>query len=92
MISRRRIRLLGYRAACFVGVAIGIASSRSASGAGDRGIVTGVVEVNRPAGVMPSPILIYVVGFDEPPPAVPVVVTQRNRRDFSGGHDQEQRE
>jgi plastocyanin len=46
---------------------------------GDGGTVAGTVKVNRPAGVEAGPILVYVVGFTEPPPADAVAVVQKDR-------------
>ncbi len=45
----------------------------------ERGSVRGTVSVHRGAGVPASPILVYIVGFSEPPPATPVVVTQQKQ-------------
>lgn len=42
--------------------------------------VRGTVEITRPPDVPPSPALVYIVGFDEPPPAKPVEVKQVGKR------------
>ncbi len=47
---------------------------------GDGGIVRGTVEVNRPAGVPASAVMVYLVGFNEPAPDRDVIVEQRDRK------------
>ena len=42
--------------------------------------VRGTIEVSRPSGMVAGPVLVYVVGFDEAPPANPVVVKQVGKR------------
>jgi plastocyanin len=42
--------------------------------------VRGVVEVKRPADVLASPVLVYIVGFDEPAPSKPVEVKQVGKK------------
>ncbi len=46
----------------------------------ERGTVKGTISVHRPAGVPASPILVYIIGFSEPPPSTPVIVTQRSKQ------------
>jgi plastocyanin len=61
---------------------VGAAVVAVASGAAhaDGGIVRGTVEVNRPSGVPAGAVLVYVVGFTEPPPAAEVSVAQQDRK------------
>lgn len=44
------------------------------------GIVRGVVEVSRAKDVPLGAVLVYVIGFNEPPPKVPVVVKQVGKK------------
>jgi hypothetical protein len=46
----------------------------------DEGTVRGTVAVTRPAGLEPEPIVVYIVGFTEPPPRRTVLIKQRNKR------------
>lgn len=46
---------------------------------GPTGRVTGTVTVNRPAGVEPGPVVVYVVGFTEPPPGELITVLQKGK-------------
>jgi plastocyanin len=44
------------------------------------GRVEGTVTVTRPDGVDASPVLVYIVGFDEKPPKKTVTITQKKKR------------
>ena len=44
------------------------------------GIVRGAIEVTRAKDVPPGAVLVYVVGFTEPPPSASVVVKQVNKK------------
>jgi hypothetical protein len=44
------------------------------------GVVRGVVEVKRPGDVPIGAVLVYVVGFTEPPPRAPVIVKQIGKK------------
>jgi len=61
-------------------VAITIAVVSAIAQPTEHGTVRGTVKVNRPAGVPASPILIYVLGFNEPAPSAPVTIAQRDRK------------
>jgi plastocyanin len=45
-----------------------------------KGTVTGTITALRPSGVEPGPILVYVVGFSEPPATTVPKIQQRNRQ------------
>jgi plastocyanin len=45
-----------------------------------KGKVTGTITVDRPSGVEPGAILVYVVGFSEPPATTIPKIQQRNRQ------------
>jgi hypothetical protein len=59
--------------------AVAITAPAHAQGQRARGTVRGVVAVTRPPGVPASPILVYLVGFSEPPPPNPVLVFQQDK-------------
>lgn len=42
--------------------------------------VRGSVEITRPPGMTPGAVLVYIVGFDEPAPAAPVIVKQVGKK------------
>jgi hypothetical protein len=44
-----------------------------------RGSVRGTVTARRPEGVPASPILVYIVGFTEPPPEAPASIAQEKK-------------
>jgi plastocyanin len=46
----------------------------------DAGAVEGTVTVTRPEGVDASPVLVYVVGFEEKAPKTTVEITQKKKR------------
>jgi plastocyanin len=48
--------------------------------AGDLGSVEGTVNLTGEAGRTPSPVVVYVVGFEEPPPTNVAEIHQRDRR------------
>jgi plastocyanin len=63
-------------AAALVAVVAAWAPARAEDG---KGKVTGTVTVDRPSGVEPGAILVYVVGFNEPPATTTPKIQQRNR-------------
>jgi len=48
--------------------------------AGGAGTITGTITVTRPSGVEAGPILVYVVGFDEPATEPAIEVVQKGKR------------
>jgi plastocyanin len=52
----------------------------AATARADGGIVRGTVKVERPKGVAPDAILVYVIGFKEKAAAQPVIVKQVGKR------------
>ena len=73
MTARERVRAIG--ALVIIG-----AVARPSPAQPAAGTVTGVVEVVRAKDVPAGRVLVYLVGFAEPPPAEPVVVRQRDRQ------------
>jgi plastocyanin len=51
-----------------------------ASAAAHAGTVTGTITVNRAVGQEPAPVLVYVVGFEEPAPDVTPEVLQKGKK------------
>lgn len=60
-------------------ILVGVLASTAAADDTKRGTVRGTVTAKRPEGVPASPILVYIVGFTEPPPEKPASITQEKR-------------
>jgi plastocyanin len=63
------------RALIVIGVILGLAAARA-----DAGTVEGTVTVTRPEGVDASPVLVYLVGFDEKAPKKTVEILQKGKK------------
>jgi plastocyanin len=69
------VRALHIAAALATVVAAGDARGEEATGT-----VRGTVTVSRSAGLEPEPVVVYIVGFTEPPPHRTALIKQRNKR------------
>jgi plastocyanin len=52
----------------------------TASAAADGGAVHGKINVKRPEGADPRPVVVYLTGFTEPPPTTVATIVQRDKR------------
>jgi hypothetical protein len=61
--------------------AVALASARGLARAEEAtGTVRGTVSVTRPGRLEPEPVVVYIVGFSEPPPRRVALIKQRNKR------------
>jgi plastocyanin len=66
-------------------IAVVLAAAPGALGASEeRGTVRGAVSVNRPRGLSAERVVVYLVGFTEPPPDRAVDIVQRGKRFLPG--------
>ena len=76
--------MAGLRIAAVLAIAVSAAMlatfATAAPTIAEHGMVRGTVTVKRPTGVPTGPILVYVVGFTEPPPTVAGSISQRGKR------------
>jgi len=52
----------------------------TASAAADGGAVHGKINVKRPEGTYARPVVVYLIGFAEPPPTTVATIVQRDKR------------
>jgi plastocyanin len=61
-------------------IALVIVALTATAHAGPTGSVRGVVTVERPPNVVPGPVLVYLVGFEEPPASATPRIVQKDRQ------------
>jgi hypothetical protein len=66
--------------ASLIAAALATTVAAARARAEEPGTVRGTVSVSRPAGLAPEPVIVYIVGFSEPPPRRTALIKQRNKR------------